>query len=64
MLLSAKQLDRLSELFMNLAVGMFLAAIVVQAIAVRPTILDSLRSIAVGLFFVYLSIKTIEQEGV
>jgi len=49
---------------MNLAVGMFLAAIVVQAIAVRPTILDSLRSIAVGLFFVYLSIKTIEQEGV
>jgi len=54
-----KQLEILSELFIDLAKGLFLASLAVPVIAKEGTVLDSLRSVFVGIFSAYLSLKTI-----
>jgi len=64
MSLSIEQLEKLSDLFMDLAKGLFLAALAVPAITPVVTLLTSLRISITGLVFLYLSLKTIELKEV
>jgi len=54
--LSSGQFERLSELFIDLAKGVFLATIAVPAVVREATILESIRTLMLGLFFTYLSL--------
>lgn len=58
--LSARQLEKLSDLFMDIAKGLLLAAIAVPVIAKGATILESLKAMIAGLLFTYLSLKAIK----
>ncbi|MBA3724576.1 MAG: hypothetical protein H0W89_06875 [Candidatus Levybacteria bacterium] len=54
------QLDKLSELFLDLAKGLFLAGIAVPVIATEISLLDSFKSMFVGLFLTYLSLRIVK----
>ena len=58
MRLSKGQLNKLSDLFMDIAKGLLLAAVAVPTLVKEATIFESIRSTLVGLFFVYLALKT------
>ena len=60
MSLNKKQLDKLSDLFMDLAKGLFLAALAVPVLSSQATLLTTLKGVITGCVFVYLSLKTIE----
>ncbi len=63
--LSAKQLERLSELFIDIAKGVFLSALAVPIIDKNATFLEALRTTIAGLLFTYLSLKATElQEAI
>ncbi len=55
MKLSGDQLEKLSNLFMDLAKGLFLASLAVY---------DSLRAVMAGIVFTFLSLKVIEFKEV
>lgn len=57
---TSAQLEKLSDLCIDIAKGLFLAALVVPAISSLITLLVSLRILCTGLFFTYLSLKIIE----
>ena len=61
---SVGQLDLLSKLLINLAKGLFLAALAGPAISSKITILISLRSLILGVYFVCISLKLIEIKEV
>ena len=56
--LSVGQLEKLSILFLNLAQGAFLAIIALPLFAKDPAIIDSIKSLTLGIIFTYLSLKT------
>lgn len=62
--LTVSQLERLSELFIDIAKGMFLAALAIPVIAPVPVVAGSIRSTIVGLFFTLLSLKALELKEV
>lgn len=57
---SAAQLVILSNLFIDLAKGLFLASLAVPALSPGATLLVSFKGVIVGLLFTYLSLKAIE----
>jgi len=60
---SQEQLDKLAELSLDLAKGLFLGAFTAPIISPDSLIL-SLKSLLAALFFVYLSLKLIELKEV
>lgn len=60
MRLNSEQLDRLSELAIDLAKGLFLASIAVPAISPAATFVVTLRGIFAGCILTYFSLKIID----
>ncbi len=60
MWLTNSQIEKLADLFIDIAKGMFLAGLLVPAVSSAATIAESFRSILGGLFFTYLSVKILE----
>jgi len=61
---TSQQLDKLADLFLDLAKGLFLAALAVPAFSPQATLFTSLKGIIAGLIFTYLSLKAIELKEV
>lgn len=64
MILSSKQSEKLAELCLDLAKGLFLAALAVPAISSVVTLLISLRMLFTAVFFTYLSLIFIKIKEV
>jgi hypothetical protein len=60
MYFSSAQLDKLSDLVLDLAKGLFLASIAVPAVTNQATFLDSIRSTLVGIFLTCLSLTFVK----
>lgn len=56
------QLDALSELFLYLAKGSFLAALAVPAFAPTVTLSLTLKNLVAGLVFAYGGLKILERK--
>lgn len=64
MALSELKLQKLTDLFMDLAKGMFLSALAIPAFSPLVTAISSLRLAMIGIFLVALAFKAIDyQEG-
>jgi hypothetical protein len=59
-----EQMDKLSDLFMDLAKGLFLAGLAGPAISSQINFLLSLKSIITAVMFLYFSLKAIEVKEV
>jgi hypothetical protein len=57
------QLEKLSELSLDIAKGLFLTSFAVPAIYDQATLLASLRSFGVALTFVYIGIRIEGMKG-
>jgi len=57
---SYEQLEKLSDFCIDVAKGLFLAALAIPIIAPALTVYTSYRMLVTGLFFIYLSMKLIE----
>lgn len=62
--LSAFQLEKISELFLDLAKGLFLASVAVPVVTPEATLLDSIRTTLVGIFLTYLSLKIVRLKEI
>jgi len=54
------QLEKLSELFLDIAKGLFLASFVVPAISTLATLINSVKTVVVATLFTYMSLKIVE----
>lgn len=59
MSLNKEQLEKLADLFIDLAKGLFLAALAIPSIYSQVTFLAAPKGVITGFLFVYLSLKTI-----
>ena len=59
-----EQYDKLSDLFIDLAKGMFLAGLAAPAISKQPEFISSLKSMILALAFTYFSLKILELKEV
>lgn len=57
---SDTQLEKLSELFLDIAKGLFLASFVVPAVSSLATVINSVKTVAVAALFTYMSLKIVE----
>ncbi len=64
MILSSKQSEKLAELCLDLAKGLFLAALAAPVISSVVTLLISLRMLFTAVFFTYLSLIFIKIKEV
>ena len=55
-----EQLEKLSNLCMDLAKGLFLTALAIPAFSPNATMMISIKSTAAGIIFTYFSLKIIE----
>lgn len=62
MFFSTEQIDKLSNLFLDLAKGLFLSAIAIPVLSPQLTFFISLKGIITGLVFTYLSLKILESK--
>lgn len=60
MRLSTGQLEKLADLFMDIAKGAILAALVTPAISHVSDVISVVRGLLIGVAFIYLSLKTVE----
>jgi len=59
-----EHLDKLADLFIDLAKGLFLAGLVAPAISSDITYLISLKSVCVGIIFLYFSLRIISYKEI
>ncbi len=64
MQLSYYQLDKLSTLFLNLAQGAFLTVLALSLFANQYELLNAVKSLVLGIFFTYLTLKAEQRKGV
>ena len=62
--LTTGQLEKLSELFLDIAKGLLLASAAVPVFSSEITFLSSMKSVGVGLLFTFLSLKAIQLKEV
>lgn len=63
MKLTIGQLDKLSTLFLNIAQALFIIAFAVSYFAENAELIDSIKSLILGLFFAYLALKAEKQKN-
>ncbi|MBI3576645.1 hypothetical protein HY086_01245 [Candidatus Gottesmanbacteria bacterium] len=57
---SAGQLEKLAELFIDIAKGAILGSLVAPAIGQISSVISVLRGLLIGVAFMYLSLKAVE----
>lgn len=60
--LSDSQIDKLSDLLIDIAKGIFLATIIGPGISSLFSIFTMMKALSVGLLFTYLSLKLLDMK--